>query len=144
MFDQTLDTRLSTWLNFRKELEYSLDPLQSVLDFWRDAPFVPYNRFIDPYYQASWPSPWEIIDRNRYDDFTKALMMAYTLKLSPKFKDTDIEIHTLLDKSHIREYNLVYVNQTHVLNYLDSSPAQAHLVPDSFHLRNMVVIRAPR
>ncbi|NBP00044.1 MAG: hypothetical protein EBU90_07910 [Proteobacteria bacterium] len=142
MFDQPLDIRLSKWLEFRRRLDKSKNPLQDVHSFWSQAPFIPYNKNIDPYNKLSWPSPWEIIEYNKYDDFTKALMISWTLKLSEKFKLTDIELHTVVDNSRQREYNLVYVDNENVLNYSDTGPIDVEFIPGSFNLKNMVQIQS--
>ena len=96
MFNRSVEERLTEWIKHRQELDYSNDPLQEVWNFWNQAPFVPHNRNIDPYYEKSWPTPWEIIETNKYDDFTKALMIGWTLKLTKKFKDSKIELENIM------------------------------------------------
>ena len=144
MFNQPVDSRLTEWLNHRRQLDQSSDPLQAVWDFWHLAPFIPHNRNIDPHHQKSWPTPWEIIEYNRYDDFTKALMIAWTLKLTNKFKDSKIELKTFVDSARTREYNLIYVDDSWVINYSDSGPVAIENVPESLRLENLVEVSAPR
>ena len=144
MFNQPVDSRLTEWIDHRKQLDEVENPLQEVWDFWHLAPFIPHNRNIDPYYQKSWPSPWEIIEDNKYDDFTKALMIGWTLKLTKKFKNSKIELKTFVDQSKTREYNLVYVDEQWVINYNDNGPINADSVPESFRLENLVEVSAPR
>jgi hypothetical protein len=144
MFNQPVDSRLTEWIDHRKQLDEVEDPLQEVWDFWHLAPFTPHNRNIDPYYQKSWPSPWEIIEENKYDDFTKALMIGWTLKLTKKFKDSKIELKTFIDQSKTREYNLIYVDEQWVINYNDNGPITADIVPESFRLENLVEVSTPR
>ena len=67
MFNQPVDVRLSEWVDHRKQLDESSDPLQEVWDFWHLAPFIPHNSEVDPHFQRSWPSPWKIIADNKYD-----------------------------------------------------------------------------
>jgi len=144
MFDKSVDQRLTSWINFRKSLDTSETPLQDVWDFWHVAPFIPYNKNIDPYYQRNWPSPWEIIAENKYDEFTRALMIAWTLKLTNKFAETKIEIRTLVDNKFNREYNLVYIDDNWVINYNDNGPITTKEIPDSFRIENLVEVKAPR
>ncbi len=144
MFDLSLDNRLSEWKKFRTQLEVSSTPLQDVQEFWKNAPFIPFNKNIDPYHQSSWPTPWEILECNKYDDFTKSLMIGWTLKLTNKFKDSNIELLTVVDKARTREYNLVYIDQDTVLNYLDTGPVDSNSIPDDLSVRNMVIINPPR
>jgi hypothetical protein len=144
MFNQPVNNRLTEWIDHRKQLDEVEDPLQEVWDFWHLAPFTPHNRNIDPYYQKSWPSPWEIIEENKYDDFTKALMIGWTLKLTKKFKNSKIELKTFVDQSKTREYNLIYVDEQWVINYNDNGPINVGNVPESFRLENLVEVSAPR
>ena len=144
MFNQPVDSRLTEWADHRRELDDSEDPLQSVWDFWHRAPFTPHNRNVDPYYQQSWPTPWEIIVENTYDDFTKALMIGWTLKLTNKFKDSKIELRTLVDSNRTRQYNLLYINDDWVINYSDNGPIPSPEVPDSFRLENLIEVSSPR
>jgi hypothetical protein len=144
MFNQPVDSRLTEWIDHRKQLDNAEDPLQEVWDFWHLAPFTPHNRNIDPYYQKSWPSPWEIIEENKYDDFTKALMIGWTLKLTKKFKDSKVELKTFVDQERTREYNLIYVDDNWVINYSDNGPVEVDIVPDSIRLENIVEVGRPR
>jgi hypothetical protein len=144
MFDLDVDDRLSVWADFRKSINTSSDPLQDVAHFWESTPFTAHNHQIDPYYQASWPSPWEIIVENRYDDFTKAVMIGYTLLFTDRFKDSDIQIKTLVDTEGKRLYNIVYVDDTWALNYDDSKVMLANNIPSLYRLENLVVLEHTR
>lgn len=144
MFKQSIDDRLSSWAKHRDDLNTAADPLLAVWEFWKNAPFIPYNNKVDPFYQKSWPSPWQIIVDNQYDDFTKALMIAWTLKLTNKFKDSAIEIRSLIDKQHNSVHNVVYVDNCWAVNYLDNGPVLAQDIPDSLFLENLVELKLPR
>ena len=144
MFNQPVDDRLTEWANHRRKLDEAEDPLQEVWDFWHQAPFTPHNRSVDPYYQQSWPSPWEIIVENTYDDFTKALMIGWTLKLTKKYQSSKIELRTLVDSARTRQYNLLYIDDNWVINYSDNGPIPTPEVPDSFRLENLIEVSAPR
>lgn len=140
MFEKNIDDRLSAWAEFRRSLETATEPLQDVIDFWMAAPFIPYNNKLDPYNKRSWPSPWEIIVDNKYDDFTKAVMMAYSIKLTNRFKNSSINIKTVVDKQRSVNYNLVCVDDECVLNYQEHGPIAAIKVPDYFSIENLVEI----
>ena len=144
MFNLPPDERLSAWLKFRKQLEVSDEPLSDLVEFWHQAPFTPYNKDIDPYNHKSWPTPWEIIIDNKYDDFTKALLMSWTLKLTDRFKDTKIEIKTYIDNERKRQYNLVFIEDKSVLNYLDGTVSPPEIVPESFFMENIIEVQRPR
>jgi hypothetical protein len=143
MFDLDVDDRLSVWASFRKSINTSNDPLQDVAHFWLSAPFTVHNHHIDPYYQASWPTPWEIIVKNRYDDFTKAVMIGYTLLFTDRFKDSNIQIKTLVDTEGKRLYNVVYVDEKWVLNYDDDRVMLTSNIPSLYNLENLVELKRP-
>lgn len=144
MFDLDPDNRISAWSHFRASLDESPTPLDDVIEFWQGAPFVPYNRNVDPFNRYAWPTPWDIIVENLYDDFTKALMMSWTLKLTDKFKNSKIEIKTYTDNEKNKVYNLVVVDDTSVINYYDNSLIDAQDLPDSIRLENLIEVDRPR
>ena len=144
MFKRPPDERLSEWKSFREELDKSDDPLYKVAEFWGNAPLVLHNHRIDQYNQKSWPTPWEIIVDNKYDDFTLGLMIGYTIKLTEKFANSRVEVRTMVDKNRTKLYNLVYIDDNMVLNYDKWQITTAQDIPDSFLLENLVDISRPR
>ena len=144
MFEKSPDERLSAWSEHRRYLDSSKNPLDDLIEYWSRAPYVPYNRLVDPYNQYSWPTPWEIIIENKYDDFTKSLLMAWTLKLTGKFKASKIEIKTYTDSEKNRQYNIVVVDDTWVINYNDNTLNLVADVPSSFQLENLIEVQRPR
>ena len=144
MFNKSIDDRLSSWAAHRAQLETCLDPFQEVIDFWRGAPFIPYNNKVDPHHQRSWPSPWEIIVDNKYDDFTRALLMAYSLKYTNRFKESVIHIRSIIDKNKSAYYNIVCVDDEWAINYNDNCPVSLNSIPDSFLVENLIEVRAMR
>lgn len=140
MFKKSVDERLSAWSSLRNSLSASADPLGDVCEFWSQAPFIPYNKSIDHYNPNSWVSPWEIICENQYDDFTKALMMAWTLKYSKRFQDTHIELRTYINENKTTVYNVVVVDNTTVLNFKDEYPVSFESIDNTFLLENLIEI----
>lgn len=142
MFSKSADERITAWLELRKKVEISDIPLELVSEFWSQAPFIPYNRLIDPYNQQSWPTPWEIIIENKYDDFTIALMMAYSIKYTIKYQKSIIEIRRYFSESLSQMYNLVCIDSTFVLNYSNTGQLiRMTNIPETFLLDNIVVIK---
>jgi hypothetical protein len=138
MFDLNIDDRLSSWAQFRNHLESAENPLEDAWNFWKTAPFIPYNNAVDPYFQFGWPTPWDIIVHNKYDDFTKALMIGWTLKLTKRFEKRKIEIRTLVDKEKLISYNVVVVEDHWAINYNDNGPMLLKDIPDQFNVENLV------
>ena len=144
MFQKSLEERLTEWKALRENLDKSSDPLTTLSEFWGHAPMVPYNHHIDRYNHQSWPTPWDIIVENRYDDFTIALMMAQTLKLTEKFANSKIEVRTMVDETRTKLYNLVYIDDNMVLNYDRWQSIKSQDIPNTFFLENLVDIVRPR
>ena len=144
MFKLDVDDRLSSWADLRAQLETCEDPFQTVTDFWYGAPYVPYNNQIDPFHQKAWPTPWEIILHNKYDDFTKALMMAYSIKFTQRFNNSVVELRTYIDKVKNAYYNIVCVDDLWAINYYDNAVIPVNLLPDSFLVENLIEVRAQR
>lgn len=143
MFNKEVDERLQEWSDFRKSLDHIENPFEAVSEFWYSAPKITYNYKVDPYNFKSWPTPWEMIVDNRYDDFSLALMIGYTLKFSNKFKDHNIQIRTMVDKLRNKLYNLVFVNDEVVLNYSDTV-VNANDIDENLYLDNLVEIDQSR
>ena len=117
---------------------------QDTIEFWNRVQLIGHNKFIDPYYQASWPGPWEIIDNNVYDDFTKAVMIGYTLLLTEKYKNSNIEVKTLVDKTHKKLYNIVCIDELCILNFKDTEVVNPGQIPDTCCVENLVILESPR
>jgi len=144
MFNKPADERLSEWKSLRDTINHSDYPLLTVAEFWGKAPVVPYNHRIDQYNRKSWPTPWEIIVDNRYDDFTLGLMIGYTLKLTEKFANSKVELRTMVDQDRTKLYNLVYIDDETVLNYNKWNSIKSQDIPDSFLLENLIDISGHR
>lgn len=145
MFDKlSIDERLSAWLNFRKGLESDSNPFNSVAEFWSLAPLIVHNTKIDPYNSKSWPTPWDIISRNKYDDFTIAVMMGYTVKLTERFSKDFVVVKTMVDHSKKQLYNLLYINEEDVLNYKKHLSVKIHDIEEDLYLENSIDIIFPR
>ena len=144
MFKKPLEERLSDWFHLRSEIDQTDDPYNKNIEFWNQAPMVPYNHTVDQYNKKSWPTPWEIIANNRYDDFTLALMLAYSLKLTNKFSNSLIKVRTLVDYPKTRLYNLVYINECDVLNYDKNNVIKAQDIDQELYLENKIEVSYPR
>jgi hypothetical protein len=144
MFKKPLEERLSDWFQLRLELDQNDNPYIKNIEFWNQAPMVPYNHNVDQYNVKSWPTPWEIIANNRYDDFTLALMLGYSLKLTNKFSNSLIEVRTLVDYPKTRLYNLVYINENDVLNYDKNTVVKAQDIDQELYLENKIEVSYPR
>ena len=144
MFKESVDARLSDWANLRKKIETAKDPYRVLIEFWKQAPLIVHNHKVDPYDFKSWPTPWEILAENKYDDFTLALMMAYSLKLTERFRKDSVKIKTMVDYSKTKLYNLVFVNEDKVLNYVQDTSISPVDIDSQLYIENIVDVTFPR
>lgn len=144
MNQAVLEDRLGAWVEFRQSLSTSDNILQDIAEFWSDTKLIPFNHAVDPYNQSSWPTPWDIIAENKYDELTLAIMIGYTIKLSEAYKDSTVTVRTMVDATRTRLYTLVYVDDKYVLNYDRNSVVKAQDIDDSFFLENLVELARPR
>lgn len=138
MFEKRYEQRLEAWSSFRDSLEESEDPLRDVVTFYSNAPYVSIHT--DPWDQSTWPTPWELLNENLYDDFCRVLGMCYSLQLTDRFKGSTFEIHicTLNNLSQI--YLLFIDNGKYVLGYDDEIISTENLPSD---LRSQEIYRMP-
>jgi hypothetical protein len=71
-------------------------------------------------------------------------MIAWTLKLTDRFNKSVIMVKTYVDKSKSRQYNVVCVDDTWAINYIDNGPVPIENIPDSFLLENLVELEPAR
>lgn len=114
IFFDTFENRIAAWVKLRKELETHPDPLNHALAFWNRAPIG--KMTCDPFDRSTWLGAWDLIDENKYCEFSKMLALSYTFLLTDRYgKDTyelsimaDREKHELLYLLHISDYVLGY------------------------------------
>jgi hypothetical protein len=132
MFQEDFETQLQQWRRFRETLNSAADPLQTTVDLWAKAPTV--NKHLDPYRPATWSDPWSILKEGKYCDMTLCLMMAYTLSLTERFKDSVIEIKTYLDTDNKVAYNCCSIDNK-ILNYRYREVVDERDLPESMELQ---------
>ncbi len=144
MSKKNIESDLDSWLELRKRLDSIDQPLEEVWIYWNSMPFSPFNPKVDPFNQTSWPTPWEIIVDGIYDDFTKSLMIGWTLKMTERYKNSAIALKTMVDNRNSVEYNLIYIDNDWVINYADDGPTATDKIPEDFWLKNHIELSTPR
>ena len=129
MFEKNYEKRLESWSKFRASLEESEDPLRDLIHQYSLAPYV--SIYTNPWNNESWPSPWELIHDNQYDDFSRVLGMCYSLQLTERFKNSLFEIHiSTLD--NLGYLYLLYVDDC-VIGYDDKKAVFRKDIPKDMH-----------
>ena len=106
IFKKPSKQRLRAWYDFRQQLETSCNPLDDVATLYSHAPAV--KIYSDPYDQTTWPTPWELLEENEYCPFNQTLAVAYSLKLTSRFKDWQPKIAITIDNDNKCVYYLLY------------------------------------
>jgi hypothetical protein len=104
IFFESFETRLAGWVALRQEIEDHPDPFNHVIAFWNKAPISP--RSCDPFDKESWPKAWDLIEENKFCDFSKILAMYYTFLLTDRYKDSYYEIRIVNDR---KEHRMMYL-----------------------------------
>jgi hypothetical protein len=128
MFDKTYEDRLRAWHDFRKTLETSNDPIQSVIDKYQEPPRV--SLYTDPWTPSTWPSPWELIEENQYCEFCNLLGICYSLQLTDKFSQVNFEIHIGIDDKNSSTHYLLYVDDF-IIGYEDDTYIHKSKLPST-------------
>ena len=128
MFDKTYEDRLKAWRDFRQTLESVEDPIQTTIDHYKQAPRV--SMHTDPWTPSMWPSPWELVEENRYCDFCNLLGICYSLQLTDKFSREDFEIHIGIDDKNSNTHYLLYVNEF-IIGYDDDTYIHMSKLPST-------------
>ena len=139
MKNSTYEVRLAEWSSFRQSLEISNDPIQDVIDYYKQVPVVSIHT--DPYDMSSWPDPWELVYENEYCEYCILLGMCYTLQLTDRFSQSDFEIHISTDKTSEVFFYPVFVDN-HVLCYEFDEVCQRADLPTEFISQR--IYRMPR
>lgn len=114
MFSISAEDRIIYWRRFRIGLlkQNTLQCLESVAKLWATAPMS--SQFLAHDLPETWPTAWELIGDNYYDDVGLALGIYYTLYYSEIFSPEDV-IYTVY-KMNTEIINTVTVHE-YVLNF---------------------------
>lgn len=107
-------SRLKDFRDFRVGLseENNLEvKLQMIVDKWKLVPIS--TRIIDPYSPHTWPTPWELLHENNYDENCVAVIIFHILNM------IDIESKILLVEHKEKTFLklIILVDDNYVLNY---------------------------
>jgi hypothetical protein len=128
MFNLPYIEKVEAWRNFRLSLETTADPIQAVIDFADSAPLV--ERDVNPWNQQEFPTPWELLQQNRYTDFCRILLICYTLQLTDRFTTDNFEIHICTDTDSSEQMYLLRVGNL-IIGYDNSCAILDKDLPDT-------------
>lgn len=116
MFDLSPEERISEWRHFRQRIQHldRMDMMRETAVLWAKAPLV--SHYLEPDYCDEWPSPWTLIADNMYCDIGTALGIFYTLFLTERFDNRDLEVVIYKDSTGFRP--AVIVCEKYALNIM--------------------------
>lgn len=114
MFNLPPEERIRAWRTFRLGLKKfdKLECLDEVAKFWAQARLS--NQYLSHDLPETWPTAWELVHSNDYDNVGVALGIFYTLYYSEIFDPESIMYNVYRTSNEI--INTVEVDN-HVLNY---------------------------
>ena len=83
LFNAGYEQRLSAWRNLRNSLSTDNSCIQTVLDVYQHCPLT--KTSTDYFKKDTWPSAWQLLDKNEYNLFDKCLGVMYTVNLTERF-----------------------------------------------------------
>jgi len=108
------EERLAMWHDFRNSIDSSENPIQDTLEYYNTAPRVSINT--DPWDNATWPDPWELVYENQYCRFCILLGICYTLQLSTHFSGSVFEIYIGVDKQKSKTLYYLCIDKNYVID----------------------------
>lgn len=122
MFDLRPEERISEWRHFRQGIQHldRHDMMRETALLWANAPLV--NYYLEADDCSNWPDPWTLIAENMYCDIGVALGIFYTLFLTERFDNRDLEIVIYKDNSgylpavHVCEKYALNIHYREVVN----------------------------
>ena len=139
MQELNFESRLADWTKFRKQLEVSHTPFQDAIRYYNKIDRCKLD--IDPWDRKTWPSPWELLLKNKICDLTHSLGVCYTLQLTDKFSRSEFEIHISTDRTSEVFFYPVFVDN-YVLCYEFDEVCQRADLPTEFVSQR--IYRMPR
>lgn len=135
MFDLNYQDRVRAWRNFRLEVSW-LDReliLDRTAKLWATAPMaMPHLAFDLP---ETWPSPWDLISWDRWDEVGINLGIYYTLFFTNRFDKRDLDVVIYNNKESSTIMPTVDVYNKYTLNWSSGMVVNTSIVSDSVSWR---------
>lgn len=106
LFNSKYEHRVSAWRELRHNSKTDKNFIQNVLNVYSHCPLT--KTKTDFYKKNTWPTPWQLLEKNDYDFFDKCLAVMYTCKLTECFNQKKISIIKVVNKEQEAENNLKF------------------------------------
>jgi hypothetical protein len=115
MIELKFEDKVRLWRNLRDELETHPQPFKILNDFLSSLPVS--SKKVNAFDPDATIQPWNLIDNSSFTEYEIAQLCAYTLQLTDRFSQSNLEIHISKDIKEDRYVYLVYVDKHTVLRY---------------------------
>ena len=120
LFQSSYEKRVSAWRTLRNSSKSDNNFIENVLKVYQNCPFT--KTTTDYYKLNTWPTPWQLLEKNDYSFFDKVLAIAYTIKLTERFNKKNISIIKVINKEEAQnnlKFNFVIQIETMFLDALN-------------------------
>lgn len=115
LFNASYEQRLSAWRKLRNNLSTD-DGIKTVLDVYQHCPLTKTNT--DYFKIDTWPTAWQLLERNEYNSFDKCLAIMYTVKLTECFSREKFSIIRAVAKeesnNNLKFYYIITVGKLYI------------------------------
>ena len=119
MFELKFEDKVKVWKDLRDKLESTPRPFDSVMQFVNKLPVS--AKKINAWDPSNKVEPWHLIEKDEFTEYEIAQLIAYTLQLTDRFCNSDIEIHISKDTKKDNLVYLVYLDKGIILGYYNEA-----------------------
>ena len=115
MLGNKLEDKIKVWKDLRNKLEDHPRPFDMLVQFTNKLHVS--SKKVNAFDPDSKIEPWHLIEKNEFTEYEIAQLIAYTLQLTDRFCDSNIEIHISKDTKKDNLVYLVYLDKGIILGY---------------------------
>ena len=119
MLGNKLEDKIKVWKDLRNKLEDHPRPFDMLVQFTNKLHVS--SKKVNAFDPDSKIEPWHLIEKNEFTEYEIAQLIAYTLQLTDRFCDSNIEIHISKDTKKDNFVYLVYLAKGIILGYYNEA-----------------------
>ena len=119
MLGNKLEDKIKVWKDLRNRLEDHPRPFDMLVQFTNKLHVS--SKKVNAFDPDSKIEPWHLIEKNEFTEYEIAQLIAYTLQITDRFCDSNIEIHISKDTKKDNLVYLVYLDKGIILGYYNEA-----------------------
>lgn len=131
--------RVSEWKKLRENLTNAIpvkNKCKLIVDFWKHAP-ISTKTLLDWDDCESWPTAWELLDKNNYCYSSLALGMFYSLFYAQDpIQENLLQLCLINCQSHSWQHICLLVDNCWMLNYEHGSVKNTNSIKENYLIQN--------